>query len=193
MLALKHNRIAVGQFSKSFQFLKCTPIGGVAPIVMVCRIVSNSESNIVWGFLGLAGYGRRFTQLQTWLGCKMSRMSDEENAALVIKTGVEQLLVPLRSLLDKLLGPASTELGLSLGDSAKVWRFKRQIRLFQEVKRLVDQSGLNMSAIPTRLFFPVLEAASVEDNDDMQTRWAALLANEATTIGTVHPSFIDPQ
>ncbi len=118
-------------------------------------------------------------------------MSDEEDAALVIKTGIEQLFVPLHQLLEKLLGPAATEVGLSLGDSAKVWRFKRQLRLLQEVKRLLEQSGKDITPIATRLFFPVLEAASIEDDDEMQTRWAALLANEATCVGSVHPSFIE--
>jgi Abortive infection alpha/Protein of unknown function (DUF2806) len=121
----------------------------------------------------------------------MTNMTDEENAALVIKTGIEQLFVPLQKLLETLLGPAATEVGLSFGDSAKVWRFKRQIRLLQEVKRLLDQSGRDIKPIATRLFFPVLEAASIEDDDEMQTRWAALLANEATNIGSVHPSFIE--
>jgi hypothetical protein len=118
-------------------------------------------------------------------------MTDEENAALIIKTGVEQLFVPLHQLLDKLLGPAATEVGLGLGDSVKVWRFKRQVRLLQEVKRLVEQTDKEIRPIATRLFFPILEAASIEDDDEMQTRWAALLANEATSGGSVHPSFID--
>ncbi|MGC1645583.1 MAG: Abi-alpha family protein [Candidatus Sulfotelmatobacter sp.] len=118
-------------------------------------------------------------------------MSDEENAALVIKTGIEQMFVPLHQLLDKLLGPAATEVGLTLGDSVKVWRFKRQVRLLEEVKRLIEHSGKDIKPIATRLFFPVLEAASIEDDDDIQTRWAALLANEATRVGSVHPSFID--
>ena len=118
-------------------------------------------------------------------------MRDEENAAVAIKTGIEQLFVPLHELLDKLLGPAATEVGLTLGDSVKVWRFKRQLRLLQEVKRLIEHSGKDIQSIATRLFFPVLEAASIEDDDDMQTRWAALLANEATNVGSVHPSFID--
>ena len=118
-------------------------------------------------------------------------MSDEENAALVIKTGIEQVFLPLQQLVDKLLGPAATEIGLSLGDSVKVWRFKRQNRLLQEVKRLIEQTGEDVNPIATRLFFPVLEAASIEDDDEMQTRWAALLANEATSVGSVHPSFIE--
>ena len=117
-------------------------------------------------------------------------MSDEESATLAIKVALETVSEPFRKLLDQLLGPAATEVGLSLGDSAKVWRFKRQIRLFQEVKRLVDQSGEDIKPIAPRLFFPILEAASVEDDDDMQSRWAALLANAATT-NSVHPSFIE--
>jgi hypothetical protein len=50
-----------------------------------------------------------------------------------------------------------------------VWRFKRQLRLLQEVKRLVEGSGQEVTPIATRLFFPVLEAASIEDDDEMQT------------------------
>lgn len=118
-------------------------------------------------------------------------MTDEEDAVLIIKTGVEQLFVPLHQLLDKLLGPAATEVGLSLNDSVKVWRFKRQVRLLQEVKRFVEQNDKDIKPIATRLFFPILEAASIEDDDEIQTRWAALLANEATNVGSVHPSFID--
>ncbi|HTT23320.1 MAG TPA: Abi-alpha family protein [Candidatus Sulfotelmatobacter sp.] len=118
-------------------------------------------------------------------------MSDEENAALVIKTGVEQMFAPLQRLIDQLLGDAASEVGLTLGDSVRVWRFKRQLRLLQEVKRLIEQSGKDIKPIATRLFFPVLEAASIEDDDEMQTRWAALLANEATSVGSMHPSYID--
>jgi hypothetical protein len=100
-------------------------------------------------------------------------------------------LRPRQRLLDQLIGPAATEVGLSLSDSVKVWRFKRQLRLLQEVKRLVEDSGKQIKPIATRLFFPVLEAASIEDDDEMQTRWAALLANEATNVGSVHPCYID--
>jgi hypothetical protein len=90
-----------------------------------------------------------------------------------------------------LLGPAASEVGLTLSDSVKVWRLKRQLRLIQEVKRLIEESSKDVKPIATRMFFPVLEAASIEDDDDMQTRWAALLANEATEGGSLHPSYIE--
>jgi Abortive infection alpha/Protein of unknown function (DUF2806) len=121
----------------------------------------------------------------------MTNMTDEENAALVVKEGMKQLFAPYNDLINKLLGPAVTEIGLSLGDSRKVWRFKRRIRFVQEVKRMIDQSGKDIKPLATRLFFPVFEAASIEDDDEMQTRWAALLANEATNVGSVHPSFVE--
>jgi hypothetical protein len=124
-------------------------------------------------------------------GCKMTNMPDEENATLVIKTGIEQVFVPFHKLFDQLLGPAAEEVGLMLQDETKVWRFRRRLRLVKEVQRLVDESGLKVNPVATRLFFPVLDAASIEDDDDMQTRWAALIANEATKIGSVHPSFIE--
>ncbi len=121
----------------------------------------------------------------------MSAMSDEENAALVIKTGIEQAFVPLHRLLDQLLGPAATEVGLAAGDSVKFWRIRRALRFVQEIQRLTNHSNKEIHRIATRLFFPVLEAASIEDDDEMQTRWAALIANEATSVGSVHPSYID--
>lgn len=118
-------------------------------------------------------------------------MTDEDNVAVVIKTGMEQLFAPLHDLLDKLLGPAATEVGLSLGDSAKMWRMKRQIRLLQELKAMIDVSGFEARPVPPRVFFPILEAASVEDDDTMQSRWSALLANAATIPDSVHPSYIE--
>src|SRR5438309_10406377 len=118
-------------------------------------------------------------------------MSYEEDSALVLKTSVEQAFQPFHKLLDELIGPAATEVGLSIGDSVKMWRLKRQLRLLEEVKRLVDQSGEDVKPVATRLFFPILRAASIEDNDEMQTRWAALLANEALSTGSVHPLFVE--
>lgn len=56
---------------------------------------------------------------------------------------------------------------------------------------MLDAASSEIKPIAPRLFFPVLEAASIEDNDEMQTRWAALLANEATSVGSVHPSFLE--
>ncbi|SRR6266496_1851448 len=116
-------------------------------------------------------------------------MGDAENAALAIKEGIAQLFRPYQELLQQLLGPAATEVGGSFGDSLKVWRLKRQIQLLEKVKKITEGKVIN--AVAPRLFFPILEAASIEADDDMQSRWAALLANEAIDADSVHPSFVE--
>ena len=45
--------------------------------------------------------------------------------------------------------------------------------------------------VPPRLFLPMLEAASIEGDEDLHTRWAALLANAAASPESVHPSYIE--
>jgi hypothetical protein len=121
----------------------------------------------------------------------MNHMSVEDDVALTIKTTIQELARPLQDLLGKLLGPAASEVGNSLGDSVKVWRFGRQIHLLEQMKRMIEESGNDVNPVAPRLFFPALEAATIEDDDDMQSRWAALLANEATGTGTFHPSYIE--
>lgn len=116
-------------------------------------------------------------------------MGDAENTALAIKESVAQLFQPFQDLLQQLLGPAATEVGGSLGDSLKVWRLKRQIHLLEKVKEMTE--GRDLKPIAPRLFFPILEAASIEADDAMQSRWAALLANEAVSTDSVHPSYVE--
>lgn len=117
-------------------------------------------------------------------------MTDEDNAELVVREGMKQFFAPFSDLLTRLLGEAASEVGLGFRDSVKVWRFKRQTRLLQEVERFIKQSGRDIKPVPPRLFFPIFDAASIEGDDEMQSRWAALLANEATS-GSVHPSYIE--
>lgn len=119
----------------------------------------------------------------------MNHMTGEEGGALLIKEGVAQVLRPFQDLLSKLLGPAATEVGLAWGDSLRAWRAQRQIRLLDELERMTE--GKDIKPVAPRLFFPILEAASIEADDDMQSRWAALLANETTNTNSVHPSFIE--
>jgi hypothetical protein len=116
-------------------------------------------------------------------------MGDAESAALAISESIKQLFQPFQELLQQLLGPAATEVGGSFGDSLKVWRLKRQVQLLGKVKSMTE--GKDINSVAPRLFFPILEAASIEADDVMQERWAALLANEAVNTDSVHPSFVE--
>jgi Abortive infection alpha len=106
---------------------------------------------------------------------------EEEQAMELAKEGVKNLLEPVKDLVQRLLGPAATEIGLGWGDSARVWRLKRIVRLLEEVRRVFSDAGLDLNPVAPRLLFPLLEAASLEDDKDLHERWVALLTNAATT------------
>ncbi len=53
-------------------------------------------------------------------------MADEDK---IVKAGVEAALKPFADLLEKLTGPAAEEIGLTVKDHVRVFRFRRQLRL----------------------------------------------------------------
>jgi hypothetical protein len=106
---------------------------------------------------------------------------EEEQALELAKEGVKNLLEPVKDLLQRLLGPAATEIGLSWGDSFRVWRLKRVVRLLEEVRRVASDAGLDLKPVAPRLLFPILETASLQDDEDLHQRWVALLTNAAST------------
>jgi hypothetical protein len=56
---------------------------------------------------------------------------------------------------------------------------------------MLNQAGIEPKSVPLRVLVPLLEGASLEDDDDLSTKWAALLANAATPEYNVNliPSF----
>jgi hypothetical protein len=123
----------------------------------------------------------------------MTQMDNYEEQGLELaKEGVKELLAPVTDILRQLLGSAATEVGLSFGDSARVWRLKRAVKLLEKVRRIADEAGLELKTVTPRLLFPILEAGLLEDDESMQNRWAALLANNAagTHLDRVYPEIL---
>lgn len=112
-------------------------------------------------------------------------MADEDK---LVKAGVEAAMKPFADLLDKLAGPAAEEIGLALKDHVRVFRFKRQLRLFERVKEMLAESRMDPGRVPFKLLLPMVENASIEENDCLQDRWAAMLA-DASVNREIHPSF----
>ena len=61
--------------------------------------------------------------------------SPEQQGIELAKEAVKQLFAPVQDLMQRLLGPAATEVGLTFADSARVWRMKRAILLFEKSRR----------------------------------------------------------
>ena len=77
-------------------------------------------------------------------------------------------------------GPIEQGMGI-FEDKLKYMRWERQIRLMQRADQLLLEAGLTCPtrAIPLKLAVPLLEAASMEDDDYLQDLWARLLVNAA--------------
>jgi hypothetical protein len=115
-------------------------------------------------------------------------MADEDK---LVKAGVEAALKPFADLLEKLAGPAAEEIGLTLKDHVRVFRLNRQLRLFERTKEMLEQAGIDPSRVPLKLLSPIIESASLEEDNELQDRWAALLANASSQPEGIHPSFVD--
>lgn len=100
-----------------------------------------------------------------------------------MKAGIEAVtssaMTPVNDLISSLFGPAAREAGLMLQDHIKVYRKEGQFRLYIRTMEKLKALGVTPQRVPLKLLFPIIENASVEEDDDLQDRWASLLANAA--------------
>jgi hypothetical protein len=118
-------------------------------------------------------------------------MTEEELVRANAAGVAEGLISPVRDFFEKLSGPFATEMGLSFGDWARFYRFKNAVKILAKAKQFCLDAGIDVQSVPPRLLLPILENGSVEDTDELQARWAALLANSAdpNTTVTILPAF----
>lgn len=95
----------------------------------------------------------------------------------------------------KVLGePIETAVGI-LGDKLKFMRWERQVRLIDRVHQINHDRGVEGKEIPVspKLAIPIIENASLEDNNLLQDLWARLLssAQGKESSNTVRSAFID--
>jgi hypothetical protein len=105
-------------------------------------------------------------------------MSSDPTASAV-KGAIEALYKPLESIVKTLAGPAAEEIGLSFRDSVQVWRLQRQFRLFDRVKQVCQNAGIQPKQVKLSFLFDVIGRATLEEDNDLQDLWANLLANAA--------------
>jgi len=103
----------------------------------------------------------------------------------------KQTLAPVGDLVKRIAAPLADEVGESLALVARPYRIMLSVKMFQKTQRMLKEAGVTPHAVPPRLFLPILENASIQDDEDLHTRWAALLANAAASTKLVHPSYIE--
>lgn len=112
----------------------------------------------------------------------------DEDASDLVRAAAEG---GVTALLRTLLGPLG-ELSDWGVDLVRRRRVATQVKTLQRTEEMIASSGLQARVVPAKVLVPLLELAGLEDGDDeeMRDRWAALLANAATSEpGTILPAF----
>lgn len=95
----------------------------------------------------------------------------------------------------KFISPPAEQLSGMITDKLRFMRWERLLRLMTRANEILAERGLSAPdrEVPVGLLLPLVERATLEDNDYLQDRWAALLANAGTSACAVplHRRFID--
>ena len=98
-----------------------------------------------------------------------------------------------KGFLAKVVGPAVEEMGEIGRDYIKGWRARNGSQTLAGANKLLTEAGREPQTVPLKTLLPLLEAASLEDEEAMAARWASLLANAAdpTQRVQVQPGFAE--
>jgi len=95
----------------------------------------------------------------------------------ITSTAVEKGIDLAKDFLDKLIIPAVEETGLLLKDKVTLWKFKNQVRMLNKAKDYCEKNNISPKTISLKLLCPLLDNAALEENEELQDRWAILLSN----------------
>lgn len=83
----------------------------------------------------------------------------------------------ITSFIDKIITPTFEEVGGLIADQIRFFRYKNQVTILLKAERFHKSKGINPKQIPVKTLASFMEGASLEENQSMQEKWAALLAN----------------
>ena len=120
-------------------------------------------------------------------------MTDEnEKLPSIQDQAIDQVIVETvrdsRALLGKLFGSAVAEFGGMLGDQMRYWRFRNLNRILSRVGEITRSRGHEVERLLSLGFgdaFQTIEAASFEEEEEVQELWARLIANAVSPNSTI--------
>lgn len=103
---------------------------------------------------------------------------DDQQVSRSLATALTGLLEKLFSA--SLVGPALSQIGLTIGDRVKLYRIENLIRLNEKLEKVIAERGMDREAladVALSVGLPLLERASYQDDEVLQEKWANLLAS----------------
>ena len=117
-------------------------------------------------------------------------MADDLAGAGKAAEALERGTRELREVARDLIGPPAAELGQYFAEQVRIFRFKSAVRAVEKAKEMVAAAGLAIQPIDLQRLIPMLEGASLEEEDDLVSKWAGLIASAAIGSDTL-PAFAD--
>ncbi len=97
--------------------------------------------------------------------------------------------------MNTVLGDAFKEVGASIHDWAKFYRYKNLLKINDKVVQLHKERGMQGKSVPIQpsIGIPLIEAASLAEDENLQQKWATLIANatDPNYKDKIRKSYID--
>lgn len=90
---------------------------------------------------------------------------------------VDSLAEAAKEFIQKVITPPLEEVGLLLSDKVKLWRFKNQVNIVNKAEAYLKANNIKTKKVSLKIMAPLLEGAAMEEEENLQDKWAALLAN----------------
>jgi hypothetical protein len=78
-----------------------------------------------------------------------------------------------------------------MGDKVRQFRQRNFYRVAEKVEQYLAEANVEPKAIPARLLLPLVDSASLEDDETIQELWAQLLASAAQEPEAIPPSYAE--
>lgn len=158
------------------------------------------ESSITWPrLLSVRARGRRLLVVEVTGDSDMNNEIEEsakavQEAAKATRTGIEATQ-QLGGYVSRIINePVEAVVGM-LGDRLKFMRAERQLRLADRWREILNERNIQgtLRVVPPKLALPIIENASLEEDDELQDLWANLLASavDPNYNGKIRSAYID--
>lgn len=109
-------------------------------------------------------------------------MSEEEKTLQEMAKATGKAVEALRdagSFLADVFGGSLKEIGGTAADWARYYRYKNQLMIMDKVRQIHHERQIEggLKPIPLEHILPIMDGASLEQNEDIQLLWANLIAN----------------
>lgn len=80
-------------------------------------------------------------------------------------------------LMERLLGPAINETGLTIQEYVRKKRALNQVEFLAELQKSIEKNNLKATVVPSKVMFPLLENVASEDDEGLKLKWRNLVLN----------------